>query len=181
MYDEIIEFVDLFEHNYIAIPLEISDKYMIKSEENFKKVEINKENDKVIDKDQVNKQIKYLKNKENVVSCIHSTTGKTCIKMAIDLKPESIYLIGMDENYSFGNIKSSTTMKTDIVDTKNDYFFPNYIKENEIISWAPSFMRVKEINNVIDKSDIKIFNLSEESHLNGLKSLSWEEFLKKYI
>lgn len=160
-------FINKFEKMYVSIPYKIS-KNKIQKKEKYKEIQIN------FNLNELNKNINNLKKSKNVIITKHSSTGYAALNLAIEFGPEEIYLIGMDENYSTHN-NNSKSINSNFVD-KNDYFYSDYLKKNEIISTAP-ISRIKELNYIIKKSNIDIYNLSDISKLDGKKNITFRDFI----
>lgn len=169
-YNIINNFINKFEKMYISIPYKVN-KNKIQKEENYEEIEIN------FNFNKVNDSIRNLKKNKKVTITRHSSTGSAALNLAIKLKPQEIYLIGMDENYFFQDNKK--IINSNFVN-KNNYFCSDYLNENELVSTAP-INRIKSLNYIINKSKIDIYNLSDISNLEGKKNISFKEFINKEL
>tara|TARA_B100000900_G_scaffold410166_1_gene427434 strand:+ start:1827 stop:2537 length:711 start_codon:yes stop_codon:yes gene_type:complete len=167
MYNEILKYVDKFEEAFVSIP------YYYDINENILEI---------IKREDINKQkIPFNKSKQTIISeesdikskctlCKHEMTGLSSLFIANSLKPNNIYMIGMDETYQ---LPDEPVIKCNESDNSN-YFIKSYLKSDEYVSYAPKF-RVDIINKYINKIDTNVYNLSDISNINGEK-MSFEDF-----
>ena len=148
--------------------------YIIKFKNLFKKCYIGMKNHSLSNKKIINELSKF----ENINIINHTSTGSYSLKLALNMKPSEIYMIGMDENYNFCDKfnKTSLTIK-DIPNINDNYFFNYYIEDKEIFSRVLS-NRKNTLKLIIDKIS-KTTNIYNLSNISTLKCtyLSFNNFL----
>ena len=165
MYDEILEYSDKFEKLYVSVPAHYSvenDKLNIYKFNERQKISLN------TDKNQeyYDHLISQIKETSTINVIKHNSTGLECFNIATKMKPDTIYLIGYDENY---NLQNKTHINTNDIENRNDnYFSDTYLKDNEYVSSAPS-ERLNCINSTIKECKIPVYNLNTESKVAGEK------------
>jgi len=168
MYDEILEFADKFEKLYVSVPKEYSVKNDILTICKY----ITSTFDILTNNSQeyYDNLVSQIKQKCRIVN--HHSTGIKSIQIAIEMKPDKIYLIGFDENY---NLNNELLLYTNNIENRNDnYFSDTYLKDGEYISSAPS-QRLNCINGTIKQCKIPVYNLNTESKVAGEK-MKFETF-----
>jgi hypothetical protein len=159
IYDEILKSIDKFDDSFVAIPTDYKIKNGILSIKKRQDLQIQElptqKNKKSIDRDIIN-----IKKKAMIIN--HQNTGYSSIQIAAMMKPENIYLIGLDESYQ---LPTEKLLRVDKSDNKN-YFDDSYLKSGEYVSPAP-ISRINDINNLIEmlQPNINIYNLSSVSKL----------------
>jgi hypothetical protein len=170
MYDEILNHIDKFENSFISVPYQFeikNNKATIKKRKDLAEQTIPFDKNKK----KIQKQINLIKSKSTIIN--HQNTGLSSIFIASMLKPQNIYMIGLDETYELSNDK---TICADSSDNKN-YFTDSYLKKGEYVSNAPK-SRIDDINNLIMniQKNCNVYNLSEISNLDGIR-MSFDNFL----
>lgn len=171
LYGEILDNLNNFEKAFIAFPHSLTKTELIKRY-NIKEMDITCLNLTDQDVEKIHRQMEELRTHPKVVPIHHECTGLQAMKMCKGAK--EIYMIGMDESYSLK--KDSMILTADKF--KDKYFFKDYIKTTDIVSWAPRY-RVNIINKSISyhiKNGVAVYNLSTISKLNGKKTINLKQF-----
>lgn len=169
MYDEILKHVDKFKTAFVSIPhyYHINKnvlKIIKRKDINIQKISFNKS------KKTINNQVSKIVSKCQL--CEHQNTGFSSLYIASLMKPDNIYIIGMDESYK---LSDNEVIQCDESDNSN-YFVSSYLKSGEYVSYAPK-SRIQHIDKLIQHINCDVYNLSDISNLGGLK-MSFDEFLK---
>lgn len=181
---EIIPYLHKFKKNYISVPVHLD-----KSKRTFKKhsrgATINT-NLKESTFEQLQNDIIYLSNNPNVNITTHNNTGCQSLILAEELAlchKSNIFLIGYDESYDFAHAKIITLDSVSSENLNHNYFTPDYLKENDIIS-VTNPKRINDVNaiiNDIQKRGILVFNLSDISKIQSGLQLKFHDFINTYI
>ena len=129
------------------------------------------------------KRLRDMLSKKNVEIIEHSSTGMFSLELALKIKADEIYTIGIDENYNFCDKFQSTSLSIkDISNVNDNYFFDYYVDESEKFSRVLS-NRKGGLNKIIHKICKKtpFFNLSDTSMLETkFGYLSFEYFINSF-
>lgn len=169
MYDEILNHVNKFKKSFVSVPY----LYDIKRDHltiikrkgmEVQKISFNKS------KKTINRQVSEIESKCHL--CQHQNTGFSSLYIASLMKPNNIYIIGMDESYQLSEQRVIECNESD----NCNYFVDSYLKSGEYVSSAPK-SRVDDINHLINHIECNVYNLSDISNLKGIK-MSFDKFLK---
>jgi len=139
--------------------------------------------DKILNKD------KYFNNNK-VVNVDHNSTGPEALKIAVKKKYNKIIIIGFDNNYTWIeehvkklNYDNCAIYTQDVVNHPS-YFYPNYLRKGDIVSWGrydkSKSNRNKSTQKIIDnavKNNIQIIDFSDNI-LKCIKSKNFNEHFK---
>jgi len=108
------------------------------------------------------------------------SSGNGALKTAINKKQYTkIILIGLDNDYTWNNewvkkIDNNSNRREYIktIEHHPDYFYPNYIRKGDIVSWdsgrsiTENDGRNIDLNNQIKQTNIEILNFSKDGNIN---------------